>query len=617
MQKWLRDAPIRRKLVAFGLAASAAALIVASAVFFVTTFVMAARTTHDNVVAQSAITADNVSAALSFDDRVAAADTLRALRASPSIDVACVWNSEGESFAAYQSSRSAACPAAPPTTVDRVQRGVIELARPITVGHRQVGTLFIKANLNDTATRLGVQAVATIVAFLLGIAVSIVVAQRFQHTIADPLLRLSRTATAVSEQRDYSLRAEPAGHDELGQVIDAFNGMLKQIEIHEGELRSANRLKDEFLATLSHELRTPLNAILGWLQILQRTPPSEERLKHALTSLERNAQSQAHLVEDLLDVSRIVAGKLRIKLVPIDVTPVVDAAIDVVQPAADARGVAIVRTFDSQPHVVKGDPDRLQQAIWNLLANAVKFSDAGDSVRVSLGHTAGEATIVVEDSGAGIEPAFLPHIFEPFRQSDASTTRKYPGLGLGLAIVKEIAQAHGGRIEAFSGGPAQGSRFTLRLPLARAEPADDTVPTLHPGAASILRGVTALVVDDDRDACELAATALEAGGASVAIAEDAATALHLLGVSSIDVLVADLAMPGVDGYELLNRTMALAATTGRTIPAVALTAQASAEEEARARTAGFAAFVRKPYLFEELVDAVSSVARTRKPPSPA
>ncbi len=336
---------------------------------------------------------------------------------------------------------------------------------------------------------------------------------------------------------------------------------------------------------------------------------SEERLKQALKSLDRNARAQARLVEDLLDVSRIVAGKLRLKMALVDATQVVDEAIDVMRSAADAKGLRIDTHFNEPPHLVRGDPDRLQQAIWNLLANAVKFSDAG-AITVTLSHTPSEVIVAVQDSGIGVDPMFLPHIFEPFRQGDASSTRKHPGLGLGLAIVREIAQAHGGRVEAFSDGLGRGARFVLRVPTAQHIVAVPSQPVRTHRPAAVLRGVTALVVDDDHDARELAALALAERGAYVATAPDAATALDLLGTRDIDVLVADLAMPDIDGYGLLKEMHERELATGRIIPAIAVTAHTSNEDEARALAEGFRTFIRKPYRFDELVDAVSSAARS-------
>jgi signal transduction histidine kinase/ActR/RegA family two-component response regulator len=608
LSDWLRDAPIQRKLTALGMIASACALVVASAVFLVATYLGARRQTREAIVVQAAVTADNISAALAFADRAAANDVLRALRALPIVDVACVWSADGQFFAAYQRSLQPGCPPSPAGDMMLDTLSSIEVGRAIAVGGRPVGALYIRGNRSNVISQLRAQAYATFAALLLGALAAILFARRFRRTIAMPVTALAETAHDVSVRGDYSVRAEAVSKDEIGQFVLAFNGMLEQIQRRDEELRTANRLKDEFLATVSHELRTPLNAILGWLQILQMTPVSEERLQQALRSLDRNARAQARLVEDLLDVSRIVAGKLRLKLALVDVTQVVDEAIEVTKSAADAKGLRIETRFDEPPHLVRADPDRLQQAIWNLLANAVKFSDAG-RVTVSLAHTAAETIVAVEDTGIGVDPAFLPHIFEPFRQADASSTRKHPGLGLGLAIVREIAQAHGGRIEAFSDGVGRGARFVLRLPTAQQTVVTSGHQQRSRRTTAVLKGVTALVVDDDRDARELAALALAERGAYVATAPDAAGALDLMGTRDIDVLVADLAMPDVDGYGLLTQVRDRELATGRIIPAVAVTARVSIDEEVRARASGFREFVRKPYRFDDLVDAVVSAAK--------
>ena len=601
MNAWLRDAPIRQKLAALGMIASACALIVASGVFLVATYLGARRQTREAVVVQSAITTDNITAALAFADRSAATDTLRALRAQPIIDVACVWNDQGQFFAAYQPVLTLPCPASPPGDINRAGFSAIEVGQTIVVGGRRVGALYIRANLSNVAAQLRAQAYATVAALLLGALAAIVFATRVQRAIEMPVTALAATAQDISARGDYSVRAASVSKDEIGQLVVAFNDMLEQIQRRDDELRTANRLKDEFLATVSHELRTPLNAILGWLQILQMTPTSEERLQQALASLDRNARAQARLVDDLLDVSRIVAGKLRLKVALVDATQLVDDAIDVTRSAADAKGLQIDTHFAEPPHLVRADPDRLQQAIWNLLANAVKFTDAG-RITVSLTHTVSETLVAVQDAGIGIDPLFLPHIFEPFRQADASSTRRHPGLGLGLAIVREVAQAHGGRVEAFSDGIGHGARFVLRLPTAQQTAAMPGRPQRARHTTAVLKGVTALVVDDDPDARELAAMALAERGAFVATAPDAAGAL--------DLIVADLAMPDVDGYGLLTQVSERALTTGRMIPAVAVTAHTSIDEETRALAKGFSVFVRKPYRFDDLVDAVASAVRS-------
>ena len=610
MTRWLRDAPIRQKLIALGVIASASAMVVASVVFLVATYVGARRTAREAVLVQAAITTENISAALAFNDRAAATDTLRALRAMPILDLACAWDELGRFFAAYQPQLALPCPVAPPVVIARAGVNSFEVSRDVLVGGRTVGTLYIRANFSSVATQIRAQIYATIAALILGALAAILIASLYQRVIAGPVTALATTAHDVSTHGDYSIRAGAAGtEDEVGRLVVAFNDMLAQIQKRDDDLRAANRLKDEFLATVSHELRTPLNAILGWLQILQMAPVSEERLKQALKSLDRNARTQARLVEDLLDVSRIVAGKLRLKLALVDLTQVLDEAIDVTRTAANAKGIRIDAQVAEPPHLVRGDPDRLQQSIWNLLANAVKFSDSG-AITVWLSHTPSETVVVVQDSGVGIDPAFLPHIFEPFRQGDASSTRKHPGLGLGLAIVREIAQAHGGRVEAFSEGIGRGAKFTLRLPTAQQAVVTSDAPKRQRRPASVLRGVTALVVDDDDDARELAAMALAERGAYVATASDAAGAIDLIGTRDIDVLIADLAMPDVDGFSLLNQVHDRELATGRIIPAIAVTAHTSNEIEKRAKTEGFRAFIRKPYRFEELVSAVADAARS-------
>jgi signal transduction histidine kinase/ActR/RegA family two-component response regulator len=614
MTRWLLDAPIRQKLIALGLIASTCAMIVASTVFLVATYVGARRSVRDAVLAQQAITTENISAALAFSDRAAASDTLRSLRSLSSIDLACAWDASGRFFAAYQPRLALPCPVSPPGALEAPRLTTFEVAGPVVVGGRGVGTLYLQANFSTVAAQLRAQVYATLAALLLGALAAIVIATIFQRTIARPITALAATAEHVSAHGDYSIRTQAASGDEVGHLVAAFNGMLAQIERRDEELRTANRLKDEFLATVSHELRTPLNAILGWLQILQMTPVSEERLAQALKSLDRNARAQARLVEDLLDVSRIVAGKLRLKMALVDLTQVLDEAIDVMRSAADAKGIRIVTQVAEPPHLVRGDPDRLQQAIWNLLANAVKFSETG-AITVSLSHTAADTFVAVEDGGIGIDPMFLPHIFEPFRQGDASSTRKHPGLGLGLAIVREIAQAHGGSVEGFSDGIGHGARFVLRVPTAQQAVVATGQPTRLRPPIAVLRGVTALVVDDDHDARELAALALAERGAYVATAPDAAGAIDLIGTRDIDVLVADLAMPDVDGYGLLMQVHARELATGRIIPAVAVTAHTSIEDEARALSEGFKVFVRKPYRFDDLVDAVAEAARSVRGPN--
>lgn len=613
MKRWVVDAPIRAKLIVLGLAASVCALTVASAVFLVTTYVVSRRATQQTVGIQATIDADNVSAAVAFRDQSTTIEILRALRASTSIDAACVWDEHDVLFARYQRTAADECPPTAPAIADHSLAGGVESTRRIMVGNRPVGTLYVHGNLTDVSRRLIVQAGATLAAMILGALTAMLFAANFQRVIAAPVTALATTAREVSTRGDYSIRPAPApGRDEVGELVRAFADMLAQVERRDDDLRTANRLKDEFLATLSHELRTPLNAILGWLQVLQTTSPTPERFRHAIASLQRNARAQAQLVEDLLDVSRIVAGKLRVKLGLVDLGNIVDVAIDIVQPTADVKRIVIDKEIAAGPHLIQGDPDRLQQALWNLVSNAVKFSEPGSKVQIGLRHSPTDTIVTVRDTGIGIEPHFLPHLFEPFRQADASTTRKFPGLGLGLTIVREIAIAHGGTIQAHSEGAGRGAVFELRIPTAEGHISKPVTLGSELGEPSrILKGIAALVVDDDEDARELAAIALATCGAYVMSAASATGALDIVATRDVDVVLVDLAMPDVDGYGLLAELRAKQAATGQVTPAVAVTANASPAEELRALAAGFTGFVRKPYRFDDLVTAAAAAASHR------
>ncbi|HYE17486.1 MAG TPA: PAS domain-containing protein [Tepidisphaeraceae bacterium] len=390
------------------------------------------------------------------------------------------------------------------------------------------------------------------------------------------------------------------------------------------QAEAAGRTKDEFLATLSHELRTPLSAILGYAQLLLAggAAGNPEELAHGLGVIERNARAQAQIIEDLLDMSRIVAGKVRLEARPVDLRDVVRAAVDTVTPTADAKGVRLVADVpDAYTDRVSvwGDPARLQQVLWNLLANAVKFTPRDGTVTAAVAVGAdGDAVVTVADTGSGIDSAFLPHVFDRFRQADASTTRRHGGLGLGLSIVKQLVEMHGGTIGAQSGGADRGSTFVVRLPpyLGRppaAEPAAAaaavSAPAPGPEPAARLAGLRVLVVDDEPDARHLVVHVLTARGAAVVAVPSAHAALALLGARPFDLLVSDIGMPDLDGYELVQR---LRATTGDAhgnarIPAIALTAFARTEDRTRALLAGFQLHLPKPVETPELLAAVGAV----------
>jgi signal transduction histidine kinase len=382
--------------------------------------------------------------------------------------------------------------------------------------------------------------------------------------------------------------------------------------------QQANRLKDEFLATVSHELRTPLNAVLGWARVLRSAAVGPHLHERALEAIERNALAQARLIEDILEVSRIVTGKLRLKVKRLDLAQVVDAAVDVVRPAAEAKEIALVRDISMRPWPSVGDPDRLQQVVWNLLSNAVKFTPRRGSVHVTLNRSDGWDRIVVTDTGKGIEPGFLPHVFAAFRQADASTTRDHGGLGLGLAIVRQLVELHGGLVRAESDGVDRGSVFTVLLPVqsgaaaGREGSGPHAVAAGHTAGSGVpdLSGIRVIVVDDDPDARELMAETLGYYGADVTAAESATEALALLPEVRPDVLLSDIAMRGEDGYAFIRRVRALPPDRGGLVPAVAVTAYAAGSDSVRALGAGFQLHIAKPFDPIELARTVQRLSGT-------
>ncbi|HEX6900909.1 MAG TPA: ATP-binding protein [Thermoanaerobaculia bacterium] len=383
------------------------------------------------------------------------------------------------------------------------------------------------------------------------------------------------------------------------------------------EAETANRVKDQFLATLSHELRTPLNAILGWAQLLRNRRADEAALVRGLEAIERNARSQTQLIEDLLDVSRIATGRLRLELRPVEPAEVIEAALSAVLPSAEAKGIRIESSLAAVGPVL-GDPARLQQILVNVLSNAVKFTPSGGLVEVTLAAEEGRAVVRVRDTGQGIAPEFLPHVFDSFRQGDASTTRRQGGLGLGLAIVRQLVALHGGTATADSPGADQGATFTLTFPLALHARNEDSAAGLDasPGRAAEprppLEGLRILAVDDDLDTLEMMSELLSLRGAEVRSAGSADEAISALGRFDPHVLVSDISMPGRDGYELI-RDIRSRGLGPETLPAVAVTALASSEDRRRALDAGYQVHLGKPVDPAELTSVLLSLGRHDAP----
>jgi PAS domain S-box-containing protein len=417
-----------------------------------------------------------------------------------------------------------------------------------------------------------------------------------QAAVAIDNARLYEAAQKASEERKHLLESERAAR---------------------GAAELASRMKDEFLATLSHELRTPLSAILGWSHLLRGPNVGADELRRGLETIERNARMQTQLIEDLLDMSRITSGKVRLDVQPVQPAAFIEAALETVRPGAEAKGIRLVKVLDERAGPVYGDPARLQQVVWNLLNNAIKFTPKGGRVQVVLERVNSHVELGVSDTGIGIDPAFVDHVFERFRQADSSTTRQYGGLGLGLAIVKHLVEQHGGTVRAQSTGRDKGATFTIHLPLALVHPDAGEMARRHPQAPPPvaadfkpvdLSGVTVLVVDDQPDARELVARLLGDCGARVSTAGDAGEALALVEREKPDVLLSDIGMPDVDGYELLRRVRALGEARGGQVPAIALTAFARSEDRTRALRHGFRVHVAKPVDPAELIATVASVA---------
>jgi PAS domain S-box-containing protein len=396
--------------------------------------------------------------------------------------------------------------------------------------------------------------------------------------------------------------------------------LLERERVARQEAEKANRLKDEFLATLGHELRTPLNAMLGWATVLRTGKIKPEEMANAMEVIERNARVQAQIIDDLLDMSRIISGKVRIEVERLDLASIANEAIETVSASASAKGVRLKPVLGAAELVVSGDPNRLRQVFWNLLSNAVKFTPRGGRVQVTLKRVDSHVEASVIDTGEGIPPEFLPHVFNRFQQVDASLTRRHGGLGLGLSIVKQLIELHGGTVRAYSEGSGRGATFVVSLPLAPLHDAPPPRSHQRPDAASVaipnmpevsLKDVLVLVVDDDLDTRILLKSLLESADATVYLAASAEDALELLQTESVEVLVCDIGMPEVDGYTLMRRIRLLSDAQKSEIPAVALTAYARPADRREAIRAGFQNHVAKPVEPAELLEIVASLANRR------
>jgi signal transduction histidine kinase len=408
--------------------------------------------------------------------------------------------------------------------------------------------------------------------------------------------------------------------EERARLREREQMLRLQAEAVTSDAQAASRMKDEFLANLSHELRTPLNAILGWTQTLQTGDTRKETVLRALSQIEQSARAQAKLIDDLLNISDIVAGRMRLEVRPMCLVPSINAAVETLYPAINAKAIHLETVFDLDADVISGDPGRVRQIMWNLLSNAVKFTPRQGRIRVALCREESHAAIAVTDSGNGIAPEFLPYVFDRFRQADASTRKPHRGLGLGLAIARHLAEMHGGTVEVYSAGEGQGSTFTLRLPVAAlwkdkanagAAAQRETVPIEPPPRRLRLAGLRILTVDDDNNTRDMLQEALARAGAEVCAAASAQEALDKLQRFRPDVLVSDIGMPNVDGCDLLHQVRVLPAERGGATPAIALTGYARDDDRAATHEAGYQAIAIKPVNLDELVSTILDVAAPR------
>jgi signal transduction histidine kinase/ActR/RegA family two-component response regulator len=590
--------------------------------------------------AQVEIIRSNSEAPLTFGDPVLGKEALAALRNSYNVGSASLFTEDGNPFAEYRSP-AIDPPSFQPGTLGRETSGQwLIVTSPVTgPDGEEVGRLQVVFDRSASLARAAYNASIVFAIAIVMMLIAYYLATRIRRFLVRPIAELASTARTVSETKDYSLRAQRFSDDELGEFTEAFNEMLAQIQqqaleiqhSHDqrtqlleseqaarSEAERASRLKDEFVATLSHELRTPLSAILGWAHILREPNLQPEQVTAGVEVIERNARAQAQIIEDLLDMSRIIAGQIRLDVQQVELKDVLDSALATVRPAAEARGIRLHTVFDTKVGPVRGDPQRIQQIVWNLLSNAIKFTPRDGRVQVALERVNSHVEISVSDTGQGIKPEFLPHVFDRFRQADGSTTRRHSGLGLGLSIVKQLVELHGGTIRAKSGGPDQGSTFIVELPVIAVHADEALEDRAHPQAPSAmalgqepmsLTGLRVLVVDDEPDAREIVRRLLAGHGAEPECASSAREALAAFRKMRPDVIISDIGMPEQDGYDLIRSIREMEKQLGGTTPAVALTAFARSADRTRAMLAGYQMHLAKPVEPAELIATVASVSR--------
>ena len=567
----------------------------------------------ESISAQASIVAMNSSAPLSFRDEEMAQEALSALQFAEGVQQAILLDSAGVVFSRFSVGETAG----PPPTLyplGHVDAGDMQ-SLVVPVGDRTGVHGRLQVDFSDAALRADMRLLGMQSLLLTGLAMLLawLLARRLHPLLTAPIVELEMATQRVRATGNYSVRAARVSNDELGRLTEEFNAMLERIEGSQQELLEAqlraeesSRLKDEFVATLSHELRTPLSPIVAWIHML-RLPKAQDQLAKGLDVMERNATALTRIIDDLLDMSRIISGTLRLDPQPVDIDAIIRSAAETLAPAAQARQVTVALVLASPRRAMRGDPSRLQQVVWNLLSNAIKFSPDGGQVEIETLQEGMHVDIVISDNGMGIEQAFLPYVFDRFRQQDGSITRSHGGLGLGLSIVRQLVELHGGSVRAASPGRGRGSTFVVSLPLA-AEGLEKARKerALAPQPALGLQGALVLAVEDEPDMRAIICLALEGAGARVHAAASADEALQLYRRGRPNVIVSDIGLPDRDGYALLRQLRQM--ESGVAVPAIALTAYARPEEQRRAREAGFQVHMAKPFEPAELVAAVAQAA---------
>jgi len=628
MRRWFSAQPIHRKLVLTSMAKTTTVLFAAMVTLQVTDAWRFRTIATTDAASLAGLAAENTRVALAFRDEAGA--SLDFLRMRPQVVRGCVYDADNRLFAQYARDLAPPCPAEPP---DHSQAFSLAATVPVMHNGQQVGTVYVDRDWAILRERVVAAGLTSLAVLFAASVVMLVVSHRLHRMISDPIRKLAAAASGMGKGEEFRMAPITAAEDEVGELVTAFRAMVERVRQAKEELigtnealrreieersqveaerealllreQEANRLKDEFLATVSHELRTPLNAIVGWARILTTNSLDPATVSKAAASLHRNALTQARVIDDLIDISRIVTGKLRVNMEPVDLRVAVEAAVDAIRPAAKHAEIDLTVHLPPTACFIKGDRDRLQQIVWNLLSNAVKFAPGGAVTLCVEPH--GELLAMnVTDNGIGIPPEFIEHVFDRFRQADATITREHGGLGIGLAVVKELVELHGGSIAVESRGRGKGASFTVTFPCLQdelpAEEAAERVPSLA--------GISVLAVDDNLDALAVLEASLREAGAVVRVASSGAEALELWRQEPSGVLLCDLAMPHMSGYDLLARIRDLDRMAGRVTPAIAVTAHATEEQVARSARAGFQMHIAKPFDADRLIRAVSA-ARTR------